>query len=347
MRQQDGPRTSGQVTRDDLLPLVKLGEALLASYRRFETVHLLSPEKPSHLKLVVGMRLNEAEEAVLQELGKFGRSGEFPNYIDGCGPYGMDTEVFEALDAFWLATCSPRFKEWWRGGAAAPDLERRVDGLRRTLELMRATARPVDVKSDVVGEPDHPTSATSAAFRFVGQGDYWNVAFGGKTLSIKHSSGMEYVARLLAQPNPTKPIPATAFFGEGKGFAPLEHKCQPVLDDAAKREYQSQLKELEVDEEEATRAHDDEELLRIQNTKDALIEQLRGAIGLQGSDRELGPASPARKAAENVRKGIGRVRQRLEKAGLDNLAAHLKETIRPEGNAFAYRPAPPAPTWEL
>jgi hypothetical protein len=173
------------------------------------------------------------------------------------------------------------------------------------------------------------------------------VAFAGKTAMLSDSKGLRYVARLLTEPYPAKPVGALTLYGQDENLARVEQTLQPILDEEAKREYGAQLKKLNDDIEEAREFGNQEEQVELERQRGTLADQLQSAISSHGKDRELGSYSPTRRAAEAVRKALDRAYDQMAEHDLSELVHHLRQTIRPERNAFAYRPAPPAPPWEL
>jgi hypothetical protein len=199
------------------------------------------------------------------------------------------------------------------------------------------------VRPDVAATQEFPPPAA----RFQSKGDSWEVAFAGKTAFVNDSKGLRYVARLLADPNPVKPVGALTLCGREEDLAQVEQTSQPILDKKAKGEYEARLKKLKDDIEEARGLGNQETEIDLERQKDALVGQLRSAVGMHGKGRELGSRSPVRRATDAVRKALDRAYAQLNERGLSELADHLRQAIRREGNAFAYRPDPPAPVWEV
>ena len=121
----------------------------------------------------------------------------------------------------------------------------------------------------------------------------------------------------------------------------------PILSQEAKRDYAQRLQEIDTELDAARKQNDEAEIRRLQGERDTLLGELRKATQPTGRDRRLGPPSEPRRAADSVRMSLRRQYGRLNESGLSELADHLKRSIRPEANAFAYQPDEPAPDWHL
>jgi hypothetical protein len=84
-----------------------------------------------------------------------------------------------------------------------------------------------------------------------------------------------------------------------------------VLDDTARRAYQTRLAELDAERAEAAEWNDPERLARAEAEIDALTEQLAGAYGLRGRSRTMAdPSERVRKAVTNrIRDSLDRIAQ--------------------------------------
>lgn len=186
-------------------------------------------------------------------------------------------------------------------------------------------------------------------FRFQCKGDYWDICFGGRHALLSDSKGLQYIHDLLGNPNPTRAASAIALAGGDLELADVEHTFDPVMDDETRRQCMARLKEISQERDTAEKNCDQACIERLDDEVDEITEQLAAATGLRGRDRRLGPASPARRASNAVRQAMRRAYEHMRKSecNLSHLVLHLNESIRPEGNAFAYRPEPTAPDWQL
>lgn len=197
---------------------------------------------------------------------------------------------------------------------------------------------------ETTGQPD-----TEPVNRFVPQGHFWQLQFGAESGLIKDSKGMQRIAVLLSYRDSPKPVPALKLLGLNEDLAKLEDTFQPVLDEHAKREFRNKIEDLDSRIEEAEKNNDFAGAGHLKEQRGSIIEELSHARGLGGRDRRLGGKPPAQRAANAVKLSLGRVYTGLRQAKppMKSLAAHLSESIRPEGNAFAYRPDVQTPPWQL
>ena len=163
------------------------------------------------------------------------------------------------------------------------------------------------------------------------EGEYWVIAYQGKVIRIKDTSGVCYLAYLLRHPH--KEIRALALAASvedqhegalaippGGGALVLAEagmheglgSAGTVLDAKAKAGYLRRLKELEAELEDAQRCNDLGRIEKGQREKDFLIQELNKAVGLGGKDRE--GASADERARVNVQRSI--------KSALERIAEH-------------------------
>lgn len=233
----------------------------------------------------------------------------------------------------------------------AADLAGADDAMRSDLEDRLAAAQGA-AGAGVAG----PESAAPPRNRFEREGEFWTLSFEGRTSHLKDSKGLRYIAQLLKSPaqeihvldlvaqveggraEPTSGPGGDDLGSEGFGDA------GEVLDAAAKSAYKRRLADLQEEIGEAESYNDPERAARLQEERDALIQQLAGAVGLGGRDRKA--ASTAERARVSITKTI---KDALKKIA-DNdpsLGAHLGSTIR-TGTYCAYTPDPRVPAdWHL
>ena len=147
-----------------------------------------------------------------------------------------------------------------------------------------------------------PPGSRHSVFRR--DGEFWTVVFEGKTVRLKHSKGMDYLAFLLARPG--RESHAAEIVGAGVIDAT---DAGPALDEHAKLAYRSRLSVLAVDLDEARRYHDPVRAERVQAEIDAITDELTAAVGIGGRDRRVGSASErARVAAtRGIRSALDRI----------------------------------------
>jgi hypothetical protein len=118
----------------------------------------------------------------------------------------------------------------------------------------------------------------------------------------------------------------------------------PVLDEQAKAEYRTRVRELREEIDEAEAWNDPERAARAQLELDALTRELAGAVGLGGRDRLA--ASAAERARVSVRKAVTAAIARIAAQDTD-LGLLLSTTVR-TGTYCSYTPDPRLPvTWAL
>ena len=112
----------------------------------------------------------------------------------------------------------------------------------------------------------------------------------------------------------------------------------PALDGRAKQQYRRRIDELEAEIDEADRFNDPARRERATAELDALLGELRRAVGLGGRDRPVG--SGAERARVNVTRSLKRAIAAISSAAPD-LGAHLAASVQ-TGRYCSYRPEPVA-----
>ena len=184
-----------------------------------------------------------------------------------------------------------------------------------------AAAGPVPL----AGEPP------AASLRRTGR--IWRIEAPQGAADIAHSVGLEQLARILvAAPDEVEAIDLAA----GDGPAVVERDLGPTLDATAKRAYRQRLAELQAEVDEADDHHDLERATRARMEVEALMGELRRAVGLGGRDRPS--ASSVEKARINVARSVRRAIAAVGTA-LPVLGAHLEVSIV-TGRSCRYAPEP-------
>jgi ATP/maltotriose-dependent transcriptional regulator MalT len=210
------------------------------------------------------------------------------------------------------------------------------------------TTRPVP---RAVPGADH--DERSSVFRC--EGDYWSIVYDGTTIRLRNLRGLQYLARLLAEPG--REFHAADLVALERGSGPVEGSpadpeltvtyggdAGELLDAQAKAAYRRRLIEVEEDIEEARAAGDPERAGRARVDRDFLVRELANAVGLGGRARRAGSAS------ERARASVTRaVRHAMKRIGAHHpvLGEHLDRTVR-TGTYCSYLPDPRAEvTWDL
>lgn len=156
--------------------------------------------------------------------------------------------------------------------------------------------------------PDPPAPRPSAATgRFIREGQVWVIGFADRTVRLRDTKGLRYLAVLLARPwhdvhvmELTSALAGAPVEG-GAGLAVTRGgDAGELLDDQARRAYRRRIVELQDDIDEAERFHDDERAARARAEHDQLVHELSAAFGLGGRPRRAAdPSERARKAVYN------------------------------------------------
>ena len=203
--------------------------------------------------------------------------------------------------------------------------------------------------------PEARAGSTADEHRFCHEGDYWSVAFDGRTTQLRDAKGMRYLARLLTQPG--REIHALDLVIEEQHAAPahevnlsagssltLARDAGEVLDRRAKEAYRRRLAEIERDLDEARQCGDAYRTEQAMAERRFLARELARAVGLGGRDRRVG--SNAERARASVTLAMRRVMERI-RAAHPALGAHLERTIR-TGTFCVYLPDPRVPAdWRM
>jgi TolB-like protein/tetratricopeptide (TPR) repeat protein len=200
--------------------------------------------------------------------------------------------------------------------------------LARGLALAGLEADPDDGRAEAVARPIAP-AITSAAFRR--DGSVWTLAFGGLSVQLSHQKGFLDLAQLMARPG-------TELHCLELADRPAETGGDvPLLDERARRELKSRVRELQQEIDDADAAHDTGRAERAREELDQIVEHLSGALGLGGRARPLGSA------AERARSAVTwRIRNSIKKiaSAHSRLGRHLENSVR-TGTFCVYEPETP------
>jgi class 3 adenylate cyclase len=169
------------------------------------------------------------------------------------------------------------------------------------------------------------------------EGDFWTIAYSGKTFRLRDVKGLRYLALLLGSPG--KEIHVLELAQAANGLSPNRERAtasaaEPVLDAQAKETYRRRLEELGEDLQEARDWSDPERVAGIEEEIEALTDELARAAGLGGRDREL--PSPAERARVSVTKAIRSAIKAIERHNRE-LGGHLAASIH-TGRFCSYAP---------
>jgi MalT-like TPR region len=208
-------------------------------------------------------------------------------------------------------------------------------GNRRLADLEREAAEAI---LDGIGTAAaEPRTAENVIRR---EGDYWSLAFDGRTVRFRDLKGIRYLARLLASPGQELHVlDLVAAESQSGGQPPALGDAGELLDPQARDAYRRRLAEIEDDISQAHAMRDAERAAQAEAEREFLVRELSRAVGLGGRDRRAGVAS------ERARAGVTRaIRQAIARLAEQHpgLGDHLARTVR-TGTYCAYLPDPRAP----
>jgi hypothetical protein len=214
--------------------------------------------------------------------------------------------------------------------AARSALRRRADitegDLARELRLALA-----DLRAELPSDPAPPTIKEALSENSLARdGASWLWTYGGKTTSIRHSTGMTYLAKLLQRPG--EDMHALDL----SGARVIETDLGPVVDREALADYHRRLSSIDGDISEAEATGNADQAERLRTDRSAMLAEMGRAIGKGGKiRREEGSKKKVRQSVSlAVRRAIEQIRV-LHPA----LAAHLKLSVR-TGTLLGYFPSP-------
>jgi hypothetical protein len=217
----------------------------------------------------------------------------------------------------------------------------RAEALRATLEESAVGSGKSAVKTEHATEPETGEREPETNF-FRHEGDFWTLAYEGAVCRVKDAKGLHYVAHLLRHPGREFHVLDLI----GRGLEPGDQRPEtnqglPILDAPAKAAYRERLAELRDELDEAERHNDPGRADRAREEIDALTEQLAGAVGLGGRDRQA--ASSSERARSTVTKAVKAALNRIADHH-SPLGRHLSTSIK-TGTFCTYAPDEPFPPW--
>jgi hypothetical protein len=173
------------------------------------------------------------------------------------------------------------------------------------------------------------------------EGEYWTITDGGTTFRLKDSLGLQYLARLFAEPDREihvlDLVAARAGGAAGSGEQPVDTgDAGELLDEEARESYRRRLEDLREVLSEAESFGDELRAARARQEIEMLAGELGRAVGLGGRSRRAGGA------AERARSAVQRrIKNALDRIGehAPDLAGYLARAIR-TGNFCTFHPRP-------
>jgi hypothetical protein len=179
--------------------------------------------------------------------------------------------------------------------------------------------------------PAPAAAPAAAALKLIREGDVWRLEAGASSVRVRHSRGLELLARLVERPGEELHVLALA---SDAGGALVEGDAGELLDPQAVRAYKDRLRALEAELEEAEDAHDLGRKARLDREREALEGELSRAVGLGGRGRPA--ASATERARVNVQRRLKDAVARIAEADAA-LGAHLTTSVH-TGTYCCFRP---------
>jgi hypothetical protein len=193
-------------------------------------------------------------------------------------------------------------------------------------------------------DTDGPICNPRPTFRFRLDGRIWDIRYDGEGGQFPDIKGFKYIAALLAKKN--KQISALELMGKNRDFQKIEYTEQPAVDEEWFLSIKERMEELQEEFANAELNEDDARFKEAEREREELLDYVKSAKGFRGKARSIGPDSPAKKAADAVRKALTRAYEQLSNS-MPNLEQHLRASLKPEGETYAYYPTDPDPSWEF
>ena len=163
-------------------------------------------------------------------------------------------------------------------------------------------------------------------------GPVWVLATPLGDARLPDGIGLGQLARLLSSPG----AEVSAVELAGQTHSPIATDLGPGLDARAKRDYRRRLHLLQAETDDAEAAHDPVRAEQAHVEMEALLRELKRAVGLGGRDRPTG--SDAERARVNVVRSLRRTISGITRQS-PLLGTHLQESIR-TGRYCIYLPEP-------
>lgn len=285
-------------------------------------------EKGQHVKAAAEWAIHRLVEQRMLTIHP-GRSST-PGVIGRDGTWKLTPISYELRDLqYSLVHSMPRLWQWWREWQ-----EELID------------AHPVCS----AGEPgvegvqtplvELPATLERNTFRF--EGDLWTLTFVTKTVRLKDSLGLKYIAQLLASKH--RYIDAAALRSAATGNVRVQPSAGfEILDRQAFQEYQAEYDSLTEQLAEAKEFNDLAKQECLQGQLHLLAEQLKAARGFGSRRRKVKDEMANVRTA--VKNAISRAIEKQIGKAHPQLARHLDLSIR-TGQSPCYSPDPDV-DWEL
>ena len=254
----------------------------------------------------------------------------------GRGEWATLAQASTASPAVQLVTSARRLLPDW--SAESIEVLELADALALTDRVVAEVANDAADAADATDRrpSDSPAAAPAivAADRansWVRHGDHWQIEFDGRSVTVRHTKGMDDLGRLI------EAVDTELAAVDLIGASITSGDTGAVLDANARRQYEDRIRELQAELAEADDDNDIGRAERLTVELDTLVEHLTKAVGLGGKTRRTGTTAERARTAvtRRIRKAIAHL--------LDlhpPLGRHLDASIR-TGTYCAYRPERP------
>ncbi|NOT02120.1 MAG: hypothetical protein HOP29_16030 [Phycisphaerales bacterium] len=178
----------------------------------------------------------------------------------------------------------------------------------------------------------------STNFCFRMEGEKWVIRFGGESGYFGNLKGFAIIAELIRTTPSSRAISAIELMGSDPARVDQGGDSQTAADREGLARLERRRVEADADLDRALSENDLAEVAQLEIERDAIRKSIAEAVGPAGRLRKLVESCSPVKARNAVWNSLTRVYKRLEKGGLGQLATHLRNSIKREGDAFAYRP---------
>lgn len=168
-----------------------------------------------------------------------------------------------------------------------------------TEELLESSNLHITDFSDLDFQINWPLSYGIASpskpqYALLNEGATWRMIFEGKETTVPDSKGIRYLAQLLA--NPGKSFTALELAHPEAAQERFVQSDLEATDTHSLREYKRHLQRIEEDLEEARAYGREDDILRLEDEKDAILKHLSGVAATDGKPRLSGEKEKARKS---------------------------------------------------
>jgi hypothetical protein len=225
----------------------------------------------------------------------------------------------------------------------ASDLETQLEYA--PLSVLADLAKPQEPGRDVPAEA-MATQAETHIGSITKDGACWTISFGDEwgTFPVSDFSAIEPLTRLLAVPH--KPLELKEILDGAKLEVTAAH-LDPVYDEEGIDKLRKRYDELMAAK--AKAEADGSQAIEMQEINDEiakLAQEIKGAFIPGGQKKKLGK-TPTDKAWEALMKKMKRLWERIEKASMPKLAAHLEAFLKPDCPTITYNPPADALPWKI